>query len=45
MKCGDSPEQNIMRFGTAECDKDKEKWNRACERRNMVALKVRSLVS
>ena len=45
MKCGETTEQNIKRFGTAECDKDKGKWNRACKRRDITALKVGILVS
>ena len=44
MKCGETTEQNIRRFGTAECDKDKGKWNRACQRRDITALKVGILV-
>ena len=40
MKCGNDAEENLQRFGTTSCDKSDKKWDRACEKRNMVVFKV-----
>ena len=39
MKCGTEAE-NLRRFGSKTCDKSPDKWITACEKRNIVALKV-----
>lgn len=40
MKCGNDAEENLQRFGTTSCDKSDKKWDRACEKRNMVVFKL-----